>query len=291
MPDAVPYVQQHLLDAVGQWAERSTGLRAQHSAQNATGPIKPYLSLEWLSRPAATSPRVERLWTDQPTSGLITVTANVDEYAAVVVNLARRDVRRGLLETLSEATDRLAALLVGPLAGRVALERVGEDQIALTPVTAGDLWRLASVVGATVSTAGSVSARIIERIYSGELRVWVIGGAVTAGAAGIAGTGQATGELAAKLTEDLVEPWCRELFDSYGVRCTTPEPRPVTSRGRRGSATHEDRAYIDIELSITARFSAPPKPTTGVVFGVKLEPPAPIEAETVNLEVEIDAEP
>ena len=284
---AVPFVQQHLLDAIGAWVERATGLRLQHGEQNATKPAAPYVSAEWLEEPGPTSPRVEREEASLPSSATLTLTAAEGGWSAAAVNLARPALLRDGGEALTDFADRWAAVLSALVAGRLEVVRVGVDDVEVTPVVQGDLWRAVGIEGVDVVVGEGLPARIAERIYEGLVRIWVVGAARTAAKAGTAGDGAGVMEVIGVLAESIVEPWCRDLMDQRGVRVVTPEPRPATARSRRSNAAREVRAYIDVGISITSRFAVAPDTVTTVGFGIGVQPVDP-DAEPVVVEIELE---
>ena len=287
----VPIVQQQVMDALGAWAERATGIREVHAEQNSPKAARPYVAIEWLEEPGPTSSRVEREVAALPLSATATLSPAPEDWAAVAVNLARPGLQRGELESLSAFTDRYAAELRSFLFGRVTVARAGEAGITLAPVSLGDLWRAVAIENAVVTLGETAPARIVERVYSGTARVWVVGAATTSGKAGEPGDGRGSMELTSLLVESLVELWCRELFDAFAVRCGTPEPQPVTKSARRSNATRENRSYIDLEISTTARFGVAPNAATAVGFSIGLQQSPPPSEDAVVVEVLVDAEP
>lgn len=287
-----PIVQQHVLDALGRWAQRAAGLTVYHGEQNATKPTPPYVAIEWQERPTpeSTARTVELI--GLPTEATVTLTAAEEEWSAVRVNLAHPGLQRELGETIEDFAVRYAAELAPFLSGRVTVEAAGAD-LTLTPVNVGDLWLVQSIEHADVVLGEPAPARVRSRGYAGLARVWVIGGAATSGQAGVAGSGAGIMELLSLLAEALSEDWCRELWDQFGVRCGTPEPTPSTEAGRRSNAVRETRAYIDIEIGVSARFGLPPDPIEAVGFSVNLSPdPGVIEGVVVEVQVDApDAEP
>lgn len=279
-----PLVQQHALDALGGWVTRATGLVAYHGDQDATKLAAPYVSIEWVEEPSPDSARRVVEATGLPSSATITLSAAEGAWSAASVNLAHPGLRRGAGETLTVFADRWAAALVPFLAGRVAVTRNGTANVVLTPVVAGDLWRAVEIENAAVVLGAGASARVASRVYSGLARVWVIGAARTSGKSGEAGGGTGIMELLALLTEALSEDWCHELFDQYGVRCATPEPEVARNASRRSNAKRETRAFIDIQIGVSARFGLPPEPVQAVGFGGTIEPQDP-EIEGVTVEV------
>lgn len=270
-----PFIMQHVLDALGRWAERATGVDVQHGEQNVVKPEPPYISLEWIDELAQAGPKIEYEVTAAPTSASFVVTAAALGWTALVVNNARATLQRGALEALTDFTDRLMALLVPMSTGRLTLSRAGDDGINVAVVTTGDLYRAWAIEGATVTTAGSGNAKVIERPYRGTVRVWCVGASPTSGQAGVAGTGRTTGELLAALMEGLDRPWCRELFDAFLMR-RTGEPTVATARGRRLGPRREGRSYFDLPLGVTARFALATEPALVVPFALSDSPePAP----------------
>jgi hypothetical protein len=285
-----PIVQQQVNDCLSRWAERATGLRAAIAEQNASKLARPYVSIEWIEEPGPTMAAVKRTEAGLPITATVTLSPAADEWAAVVVNLARPGLLRDGVETLSEFTDRYAVELQSYLFGRVLVERDGVADIVLTPVALGDLWRAEAVENASVVLGETASAKITERVYTGLVRVWVIGAARTAVKAGDSTEGRGVMEVTALLVESLVEPWCREMFDAFGVRCGTPEPQPVTATSKRSNAVRETRAYIDIQISVTARFGVAPNVATALHFGVGLQQDPPPAEDAVAVEVQVDLE-
>lgn len=286
-----PIVQQQVNDCLSRWAERATGLRAAIAEQNVPKLARPYVSIEWQEEPGPTMAAVKRTEVGLPTTATVTLSPAADEWAAVVVNLARPGLLRDAVETLSEFADRYAVELQSYLFGRVLVERDGVADIVLTPVALGDLWRAEAVENASVALGVTVAdVKITERVYAGLARVWVIGAARAAVKAGESTDGRGVMELTSLLVEALVEPWCREMFDSFGVRCGTPEPQPVTATSKRSNAVRETRAYIDIQISVTARFGVAPNVATALHFGVGLQQDPPPAEDAVAVEVQVDLE-
>ena len=270
-------VQQHVLDAIGRWAERATGLRALHARTAAERLAPPYVSLAWRRRPAPKSPPYVVEVAAAPLAGLVTVTAAEGGDAAVVVNLARVRLTRGAGESLDDLAARVAAALAPPLAGRVVVTPAGPD-IALAPVVVGDLWRVEAVEGAEAGpTGGTAPARLVDRLWSSTVRVRVVAGRATSGEAGQAGDGAGASELLAALQAALDEPWCQELFDSFGVR-RAEEATEAPDEERRVGATLEDRSYFDLVLGVSARYALRAEAATVVSAGVALDQdPPPLE--------------
>lgn len=283
-------VQQLVLDAVGRWAERASGLRAIHDGHSTTERAPPYLGLEWIERPTQSSPRIEYDLDACPTSGLLTLTAAEGAQVAVVVNLARARLTRDVGEPLAALAGRVATELAPMLAGRVVVATAGAG-VTLTPVTIGDLWDVGAVEGATASTAGEVAARVVDRVWRCAVRVNVIKAPPSSGQAGVAGDGETAAEIVAALLEALYEPWCQALFDGFGVR-RVGEPTEAPARPRRANARLVDRSWFDLPLSITSRFALPPEPATAVVFALKTAPANPPDPppEPLTLEFTIDAD-
>lgn len=262
-----PFVFQHTLDALGRWAKRATGITVAHGEQGITKPLPPYVSLEWIDKLAQAGPKIEYEISDAWTSATFTVTAAAESWAALAINLARPALKRTALETLTAFADRLAAEARAFVTGRLVVTRVGAAGIVITAVAAGDLYHAAVIEGATVVTAGTGTARIVERLYRGTVRVWVIGATATSGEAGIAGLGLTTSELLAALMEGLDRPWCRELFDSFTMR-RTGEPVLAPAQGRRLGSKREGRSYFDLPLGVTARFALAAEAVADVPFAL-----------------------
>lgn len=262
-----PFVFQHVLDGLGRWAKRATGVVVVHGEQDITKPVPPYVALEWIDELAQASPKVEYEIDDAWTSATFTVTAAADGWSALRINLARPQLKRGALEALTDFADRLATEARAFVTGRLTITRQGAANIVVTAVAAGDLYVAEVIEGATVVTAGSGNARIVERLYRGTLRVWVIGAAATSGEAGSAGLGLTTAELLAALMEGLDTAWCRELFDSFTMR-RTGEPMLASARGRRRGSKREGRSYFDLPLGVTARFALAAEAVADVPFAL-----------------------
>lgn len=286
----VPIVQQQVMDALGRWAERATGIREVHADTDVTKAARPYLSIEWTEEPGPTSSRLERGLIGLPTTATATLSPAPEEWAAVAVNLARPGLLRAADEALTDFADRYAAELQAYLFGRVNVERVGEADMVLTPASLGDLWRAVAIENASVVVGEVAPVRITERVYEGTVKVWVVGAATTSGKAGEAGDGRGSMELVSLLVESLVEPWCRELFDQHGVRCGTPEPQPVTKSTRRSNAVRESRSSIDLRISVTARFGVAPNAATAVGFAIGLQQDPPPSEDAVVVDVQVDLE-
>lgn len=306
-------VQQPVLDALGRWARYATGITVMHGDQLGTGaapgaapprPTPPYVLVEFTERPAPKSPKFVREL-DALAGALVELTAAPDEPVALLVNLARLfevgevdgpgsdigevPVTRGPAESLADLAARVAGLLQAQLAGRVDIT-AGDGVLALSPVRLGDLWRVEALAGASVVLGDSEPARIVDRLWGCSVRVWIYGARTTSGAAGVAGDGNTTAELAAALLESLDEDWCRSLFDTFGMRRTN-EPEIVATAGRKSHALREDRAYFDLELGVSSRYSLASRPVAQVQFGLQLsQTPAPEgDPPPVEQEIEIDA--
>lgn len=280
-------VAQLVLDALGRWAERATGLRALHGKTGTDRLDPPYVALEWRRRPAPKSPRHETELAAAPLGGRVTLTAAEGGWSTLTVNLGRVSMQRGVGEGLDELATRAAALLRPMVAGRVVVTTDGAAVVA-APVVVGDLWRVSALEGAVAAyEGGEAAARIVDRVWSSVVRVRVVGARATSGAAGQAGDGAAVPELLAALQDALDVAWCRELFDCFGIR-RTEEASEAPADERRTNATLEDRSYFDLVLGVSTRHAEPAEPATVVVVGYKLDQdPAPNPAPH-QIEVTID---
>lgn len=279
-------VQQHVLDGLGRWAERATGLRALHGRTGVERLAAPYIVLEWRRRPAPKSPRHELEVAAAPLGGRLALSAAEGEDVAVAVNLSRARLTRGAGEALADLASRLAAALSPALAGRVTLGVDGDDVVA-APVAAGDLWRVEAVEGATATYEGGTSpARLVDRVWSSSVRVRVVAAPSTSGAAGSAGDGGAAGEILTALQDALDEAWCQELFDAFGFR-RTEEAEEAPADERRVGATLEDRSYFDLVLGVTTRYARRAEPAVAVSVALSLDqepPPQPQPLDQVILD-------
>jgi len=64
----------------------------------------------------------------------------------------------------------------------------------------------------------------------------------------------------------------------------------VTATSKRSNAVRETRAYIDIQISVTARFGVAPNVATALHFGVGLQQDPPPAVDAVAVEVQVDLE-
>lgn len=269
-------VQQVVLDGLGRWAERATGLRALHGKTGTDRLATPYVSLEMRRRPVPKTAQHVREVADMYPGGRLVLTAAEGDALTVRVNLAWVRLVRGVGESLDTLAGRVVAALTAPLAGRVTPSVDGAD-VVLTALVLGDLWRLEVVEGATASYEGETApARLCDRLWSVVVRVRLVGAAATSGQAGIAGDGNGAAELLAALQEALDEPWAFEILESFGMR-RTEEATEAPAEERRANALLEDRSYFDLVLGVSTRYARPTEAASKVSIKTQLNanPPNP----------------
>lgn len=269
-------VQQVVLDGLGRWAERATGLRVLHGKTGTDRLATPYVSLEMRRRPAPKTAQHVREVPDMYPLGRIALTAAEGDALAVRVNLVWVRLVRGVGEPLAALAARVVAALAAPLAGRVTASVDGAD-VLLTVLVLGDLWRLEAIEGATVSYEGDAApARLCDRLWAVRVRVRLVGATATSGQAGAAGDGNGAAELLATLQEALDEPWAFEILESFGMR-RTEEATEAPAEERRANALLEDRSYFDLVLGVSTRYARPAEAASKVSIQTQLNanPPNP----------------
>ena len=263
-----PIIEQVVIDAVATMARRAVGDvhvelgdigLSGEPGTTAPARVGPWVSIEWADPPESYGEEYTAEEFDLPGDALFTMTALAGKWVELEVNGVRLALKREAM-TLADLRNILVVWLAPLVAGRVVVVAEGVAALRVTPVVAGDLWRVAVLAGATMLLGEPVAARVHQQLYRCSLLLTVLGGRVGSGVSGVAGPGTSATELAAALTAELAEEQTQLAFDAVPMRNVSPPG--TTWSPRRVGSRREGRLQTYLELGLTARWCTSAKPAT-----------------------------